>query len=670
MFVETTLGTKPSSPLPDDNLDHQLEGPPPALLHPSPPCWLAQVQRDLAQAEVELRCLQERHKAEIDSVSRGVERAILGARSEERRLLERVEQDYRDTQQHLEQVQKDNLAAIRVSQSLLSHRFQNLAQLQQHVTEVGQRAGVHESGRNQTLLTEVAEFLQPWEISVSLKKVNFKPSSQTNAITFGDIRVQEQSLCLSVGGCGPQGQLCALHSHEMDGEDLNRRGAGVERSTFGQRLASPTGRVFRKINISTEGDLDPEEQKFSPVNMSHWRPKCEQADWESCQDDETESASFQSQGVDAFMSVPTRLQNMDTGGTEQMYKMNRDGKPHSPRNQRRPLTVASGKKPSPSPSPERRLEHAGLSSSLDTQDGSKLRASPDSNKRLLSCGNKVITSPKMTAKEPRTSRSCVDLTSRSQTHSCLSQSSDEHSLGTHGDSGRAPSPTDSLDSSYTFIVSSSHDYNSNRGSLKYRGHLSKSAVDLSHKTEPLLRVGSNDHAGEWRQKCGRSMSTSVSTSPTHSGGCGASDTGRTLSCPTYKSPNLLHQPQRKIPAAGSRQPPVARSLSMSVIDGSSRDPKRARGERAEPTLFEMEEEGTRYLTEFNHRGVRLIRQFGKQGSGRADLTLPSGIHATPQGLLFIVDCGNARVQVCCLECHLSHKIQLQLIKTHPNFGNR
>lgn len=50
-------------------------------------------------------------------------------------------------------------------------------------------------------------------------------------------------------------------------------------------------------------------------------------------------------------------------------------------------------------------------------------------------------------------------------------------------------------------------------------------------------------------------------------------------------------------------------------------------------------------TEFKPKGVHLIGQFGKQGSGRADLTLPSGIHATPQGQLFIVDCGNARIQV-------------------------
>lgn len=84
---------------------------------------------------------------------------------------------------------------------------------------------------------------------------------------------------------------------------------------------------------------------------------------------------------------------------------------------------------------------------------------------------------------------------------------------------------------------------------------------------------------------------------------------------------------------------------MSVIDGSSQETKKVREERGEPALVELEEEGDPSLTSFNPRGVHLIRQFGKQGSGRADFTLPSGIHASPQSQLFIVDCGNARVQV-------------------------
>lgn len=651
MFVGTHLDSTPTSPIPVHNLnpDRQSDGPSPALLPQSPPCWAAQARCDLAQAEAELRRLQERQATETESVKRGVERAILGARREERRLLERVEQDHRDTQQRLEQVQRENMAAARVSQSLLDQRLRKLDQLQQRIQELGQQSGLNESGPNQNLLLkEVAEFLQPWEISVSLKRVNFKPSSQPNAVAFGDIRVQEQNLCLHVGGCGPQGQLCALHSQGMQCEDPNHQGAGGEKSIIGQGWTSPTGRVVRKISLSTRSDLESEEeQKLSSTKICRWLPKCEQSDWESSQDDEMESASFQPQGEDVFLAVPTVLKNMDTEGKEQVYKMNSNGKHYSPRNQRKSLTVVSGRKPSPSP--ERRREHTKLSHcmSLDSQDGDKGKVSQDSSSRFLKYCNSTLTSPRMTPREPLTSQSCLDLTSRGRPHSRLSQSSDEHSLGTHCDSGRAPSPADSLDSSYTFIVSPSHDYSTNRSSLNYNCRLSKSAVDLTPKTRPLISGGANEH-GVWKVKCSnfKSMSSSTSTSPTLSRGPRASDMGQTLSYPTYRSHNTLHQPQKKITVAGSKQPLVSRSLSMSVIDGSYQEPKRGRGERGEPALVELEEEGDPPLKVFNPRGVHLIRQFGKQGSGRADLTLPSGIHATPQGQLFIVDCGNARVQVC------------------------
>uniref|UniRef100_A0A7N8XNI1 Uncharacterized protein n=1 Tax=Mastacembelus armatus TaxID=205130 RepID=A0A7N8XNI1_9TELE len=187
----------------------------------------------------------------------------------------------------------------------------------------------------------------------------------------------------------------------------------------------------------------------------------------------------------------------------------------------------------------------------------------------------------------------------------------------------------------------------NRGSLNYNSHLSKSAVDLTHKTRPLISAGTNEHVGVWRVKNSNfnSMSHSASTSPTLSRGPRSSDLGQTLSYPPYRGCNVLHQPQKKLTAAGSKQALVARSLSMSVIDGSSQEPKRGRGERGEPALVELEEEGDPFMAVFSPRDVPLIRQFGKQGSGRADLTLPSGIHATPQRQLFIVDCGNARVQV-------------------------
>lgn len=612
MIVDTSLASTPSSPIPAHNpgSDDQNGSDLPQSL----PCWATQAQSDLSQAEAELRCLQERHAMETESVKKGVERAISGVRREERRLLERVEQDHRDAQQRLEQVQRENIAAARVSQSLLDQRLCKLALLQQQI----QQSGLDESESNHNLLLkEVAEFLQPWEISVSLKKVNFKPSSQTKAVTFGDIRVQDQNLCLHAGGCGPHGQMCALHTQEMQNRITGPQGTGDANINQEQGWTSPTGRVIRKISLSTWCDPKAEEEPTtSSPEIHHWPTKFEQSGWESLRGDDQEFSPMEPHADQAFLSVPTILRNKDTESRELGRRMNFNGNQYSPKNPRKPLSVIS--RQSLSPSPERRKEHPKLSHclSLDSQSGDKGHMD---NGRPLRYGSRP--SPRMTT----ASKSCQDLSSRVRPHSCLSQSSDEHSLGTFGDSGRAPSPADSLDSSYTFIVGPSHDDSMNRGPLNYNCHLSKSAVDLTNKTGPFVSSGRNESVGVWRVQCSNfnSMASSILPSPTLRRRQKVSDRGQAVSYPY----------------------PVSRSLSMSVIDGSSQEPERGRRERGAPPLVELEE-GNSSLRVFNPTGVHLIRQFGKQGSGRSDLTLPSGVHCTPQGQLFIVDCGNARVQVC------------------------
>lgn len=630
------LASNPSSPIPDHSPspDRHLDSPSPALLSQSPPCWIAQARDNLAQAEVELQRLQERHGTETDTVKRGVERAVLGVRREEQRLLERVGQDHRDTQRYLEQVQRDNMAAVRVSQSLLEERFQKLAKLQQRIQEECQQPSLDESRMNQNLQKEIAEFLQPWEISVSLKKVNFKPSSQAKAIAFGDIRVQEQSLSLHAGGCGPQGQLCALHSHKLQCGDSNHEVSREEKSTQRQGWTSPTGRVVRKISLSSPSNVESEEeQRCSSKKIGCWLSKSEQSDWESSQEDDTELGSFQPQEEEIFLNVPQVLKNKAGDDKDQVFRVHKNVIRCSPRNQRRSLIGASGRRPSPSPERRWGRDRTNRCLSLERQDRDKGKISQDLGSRYVGRSNSART------REPLTSQSCLDLTARERPHSCFSQSSDEHSLGTHGDSGRAPSPADSLDSSYTFIVSPSPDY-INRGSWHRNCNLSKSAVDLTHKTRPLV---SNDQERTWRFSGNfNSTPSSASTSPVLS----RDRKGHGLPHPSCRSPGFLHQPQNN--TLVTSKPLVARSLSMSVIDDSAPEPRRGRGERGKPILTELEEEEDPSVTVFNPREVQLIRQFGKQGSGRADLTLPSGIHATHQGQLFIVDCGNARVQVRCL----------------------
>ncbi|XP_054642432.1 uncharacterized protein LOC129187339 [Dunckerocampus dactyliophorus] len=579
MIPGSRLPSNPASPVAAHGPAHQ-----PQL----PTSWATWAQYDLAQAEAELHRLQERHATETDSVKRGVERAILGARREERRLLERVEQDHRDTQQHLEQVQRENVAAARVSQSLLDQRLRKLVILQQRIQEA--------SPNQNLLLKEVAEFLQPWEVSVSLKKVTFKPSSQPNAVTFGDIRVQDQNISLHAGACGPHGQLCALHSQEMPSAETSHQILREDRCPEEQGWTSTKDSTVKKISLSYS--CDPEAEEEPMTSLTHkWPPKLEP------------SSRLKSPESSCGENIPTVLK---TDSREYDWSISSNSELLAPRNKRTPPAVSS---------PEGSRVHVGPPHAVNLDNQGAANGKPNPGSGFRRAGKRSLSSPRRRQREPAASHSCLDLTTRGRPHSCLSQSSDEHSLGTLCDSGRAPSPADSLDSSYTFVVGPSRDYGVNRSSLSYNGRLSKSAVDLTHRTRPLISAGPNERVGAWTVNC----SNFSSSSPPPSGELGVFDRGQAVSY--------------QVPTSDSTQPLVGRSLSLSVLDVSLHEPKRGRG----LALAGVQEEGE--SSWFTPREGLPIHQFGKQGSGRADLTLPSGIYCTPHGQLFIVDCGNARVQV-------------------------
>ncbi|XP_046902437.1 uncharacterized protein LOC124485124 isoform X2 [Hypomesus transpacificus] len=659
MLVGSPVSSKHSSPLPAHSLSPtggQSDTESPSAPSPSPlsraplPCWATQALCDLARGETELRRLSERQAVETAGVSRGLERAVLGARREERRLLERVEQDHRDAQRRLEQLQRENAAAARVSQALLDQRLGKLARLREQIQRSGQGHGQADPA---LLLKGVAELLQPWEISLSLRKVSFRPSSQPNAVTFGDMHVQDLDLCFPVGGCGPQGQLCALHSGETRCGDADHGGAWEGRSTPdgagpGQAVTSPTSggnlRVVRKIRLSARSDEESggEELKLASPRTQHWPPKHEPVDRESSQEEELESLTSEPRGEDLFLAVPALLSNGDSEGEEVGYRSGSgDGRRRSLRNQRKPcaLALVSGRSPS-SPPEGGRLEHRPLSQrwSLDSQDGDRRRASQiESPRGVGRCSHAVLRSPRASPREHLSSLSCLDLTSQGdRPRSRLSASSDDPAPTTPG---RAPSPADSLDSCYTYTVSSPRGH-ALRGSLNHDPRLSKSAADLTRKTRPLINNGKGQHMGVWKVNRSSLTSSPASSSLTLGRGPRIGEVGRMPSCPGPRDSSARRPPHSGMVGSPSR---VSRSVSMSVIDGSSEEPSRGRGERGEPTLIETEEEGD--PSSLQPYAGCLIRQFGKQGSGRADFTLPSGVHATPQGQLFVVDCGNARVQV-------------------------
>ena len=66
----------------------------------------------------------------------------------------------------------------------------------------------------------------------------------------------------------------------------------------------------------------------------------------------------------------------------------------------------------------------------------------------------------------------------------------------------------------------------------------------------------------------------------------------------------------------------------------------------------MEEEGGSHALD----AACPLKQFGKQGSGRTDFNLPSGLHTSAKGQLFVVDCGNARIQVTDLQKNVVQQV--------------
>lgn len=588
------------------------------------PCWATQALCDLAVSETELRRLRERQVGEAEVVARGVERAILGAQREEHRLLERVEQDHRDLQRRLEQLQRDNAAAIRVGQALIDQRLCKISRLRDQIKKSNKKnANGDEDGggvnqRHDILLKSVAELLQPWEISLALKRVSFKPSAQPKAVTFGEIRVQDHTVNFPVSTCRSQGQLCSLHASGEQNDQWTEPGkegrsmpdgAGLG---YNQVLISSNShgsqRAVRKIKLSAQSDDESgEDVKPVSLHMGHWHQKLVFSEHESSQEEECESPTSESKGDELFLAVPILLSNMESEGEEFVYRQN--GPIH-------PLASEAAREQLETPSPEKDHQQQRGPFLESCKDTKTVRQQQNSFKGKARFSYSSVPCPR-SHRDSHSSHSRQDLQSHGNPLSHLTTSLDDHGYI------RAPSPAESVDSGYTFIVTSPRNHTSPNQ------RLSRSSGELSC---PL--INGKDQSSKW--KVSRHLRSSVS---------------QTKSC----LGNLGNHSQKEHLQNKRCSWGVSRLLSMSVIDGSSQDKlnqhistgeKHRNGvrileERSETALLEFEEDAHKLAAE----EMRLVRKFGKQGSGRADLTLPSGVHATPQGQLFLVDCGNARVQV-------------------------
>uniref|UniRef100_A0A9J8D0H7 E3 ubiquitin-protein ligase TRIM32 n=1 Tax=Cyprinus carpio carpio TaxID=630221 RepID=A0A9J8D0H7_CYPCA len=582
------------------------------------PAWMTQALGDLSQSEQELQQLREWQTAEVDKVNQGLDSAILGAQKEERYLLERVEQIHRDTQQQMQQIKRENAAAIRVGQSLVDRQLRKVSQLREQIHMWGR----YPSGPNKSqLLRGVRELIQPWEISLSLKNVHFQPCQQPSTIPFGEVIVQENNLSFPVGVCGPQGHKCAIHSGDLPHENHVavseqvhtpcKLGAVGGMDKESSRTNTGTSRVVRKIRISTaeENALGEDAKLPSPKPQKIFG--CKRDISESSQDEELESPSSDIRGDDLFLAIhPVSSQ----GESEDKWPVTGQNgvRKHSKdyRNQRTLLPVSS-KEPS-FPPEDNGLKH--------------YKGSQGFRGGMLHYVNDNMPPTKSDYRGAKSSyHSYLDLSSKEAAQ--LSQCS--------GELRRPSSPADSIDSNYTFIVRSG---SSRSESMKGEKKRSISTADLSTRGRPLI----NEKGEDVKRKMNRCLSESPP--------CTNSEQGPKVS-------ENWESKDHSIAGFSEASSRICRSLSLSAIEGKATKQNRCEqkkdkrsGERPNVGLFMVEEEKS--TLKVGH----LVKKIGKQGSGRTDFTLPSGVHVTPQGQLFVVDCGNVRVQITDLQRNVVQQI--------------
>ncbi|KAJ3584807.1 hypothetical protein NHX12_015302 [Muraenolepis orangiensis] len=573
----------------------------------SQPHWVIQALENLEQGERELQALRERQQAEVEEVNRELDSAVFEAQREERRLLEKVEQEHREAQRRLDQVKRENGASVRVVQSLLDRQLCKMGQLKEQVHRWGGSAG----GANKNQLQRgVAEVTQPWEISLSMKRVKFLPSPLATNFSLGEVEIREQGMTYPIGVCGIQGQKCALHSGEKTfinttpaevRKDPLPNVAGHRRTSVDVDKASGGSmRVVRKLRLSNSGETEGLKSSSSKSPT----PKHYGAS-ESSQDEEQESLRSDSPGHDLFLAFqPVSSQ----GESDDETDVTQEG---SKKCQSRKSTLVLVPSDEPSCPPEDSCEESQAS-------------------------------PNIKPRGSFSSHSALDL---SPSHFPHATSTKKGSLVSSVDSGSPPSP-DSEDSCYTYTVNTPC-----RGSFKDEHHQSTSTVDLSGQPRPLINGGK----GERRilRKANRMRLSPESSSPEQNQGY-CQESGR--------SSTISNERESRPPSPvkwGTGANPVSRSLSLSALEGDNfnrnqgeQSSNKCSKEKAVPQLREVEEESG--LTALDT--ADFVRQFGKQGSGRTDFNLPSGVHATAKGQLFVVDCGNARIQVTDLQKNVVQQV--------------
>lgn len=587
----------------------------------SPPPWVTHALSNLEQGERELQSLSDRQQAEVEEVKRELDNAVIEAQREERRLIEKVEQDHREAQRHLSQVKRENAAAVRVVQSLVDQQLRKMGQLKEQIQRWGSTVGG--SNKNQ-LQRGVAEVTQPWEISFTLKRVTFSPSPESKTFSLGEVNVREQGMTYPIGVCGVQGQKCALHSGdttfsnttplEIRKEPQPNRSGQKNSPEETNKANSGNTRIVRKLRLSSS--TENEDELKSPTLKSP-APRHRGVS-ESSQDEEVESVCSDTQGQDLFLAIPPVSSQGESEGDES------DGRQYGTK---RRFTLKG-----------KRKQKAFVLVSCEEPS-----CPPEETNEKRS---HVTISPKTRHKGSLSRHSLVEPSIR---HRPLSQqvlskkkTSNESSM----DSGSPPSPVDSEDSCYTYTVNTPIN-----GSLKQEHCRSMSTADLSGKLHRLINVDKGECGGI--RKVNRMRLASEPSTLEQGQGNDTESYRNTMSSDERHSKSQIPVTQ------GLGLNRVSRSLSMSAIEGDklhqaneSQQYNKDKKERVVSALRELVEEGGSTALD----SAYLVKQFGKQGSGRTDFNLPSGVHATVKGQLYVVDCGNARIQVTDLQKNVVQQV--------------
>lgn len=548
-----------------------------------PPPWVTQALSNLEQGERELLSLRERQQTEVEGVNQELDNAVIDAQREERRLLEKVEQEHREAQRFLSQVRRDNAAAVRVVQSLVDHQLRKIGQLKVQIQRWGSTAG--RANKNQ-LQRGVAEVTQPWEISLTLKRVGFLTNPGSRAFRLGEVDVREQNMIYLIGVCGVQGQKCALHSGDKafsNTTPLEIRKEPPQTNRAGQRFSPEeksrsnggNARVVRKLRLSSST----EDEEHRPTVKS---PTPRGAS-ESSQEEEEESVRS---GL--FPAAPPASSQGESGDDES------DGR-HS-QDLRRP--TLKGKK----------KHRAAVALSLHEPPCRVEGTGDESNDAEAS----------LTVNSSVPGRSLPEL-----------------SAGHHPHLPKIPSES-WVDSSSEESCSTHTENTADNQPPRQENLCSASSSELPGLRQP----SGNGHRGEYRVMRKVTMMHLAS-----------------------EFEASLDERQAGTEAGGSKSSNsngVSGSLSMSAIEGdrlqqseTSQHLREGRmGGKGAPALKQQADEGCSAALDSAH----LVKQFGRQGSGRTDFNLPSGVHATAKGQLFVVDCGNARIQVTDLQKNVVQQV--------------